>query len=203
MSLTCPRCAVSMTEHSALTEGGSHVTVDICGTCGGLWLDAQKLALVCPTVADLPARKMEIVLKGEPGANIPVCPRCAAVPYEFALMEGMEVDFCPQCSGVWLDGDEYQEGAFVPVESPREREVSPYRSAGVSGEKKKEVVCQDCARPVTVATSYVWEYGFLCRMCFGMKQQRSQARRVEDTSQSPLVDDILTWLIGPKIRRNL
>ena len=201
MSLTCPRCTVAMTEHSALTEGGPHVNVDLCPQCGGLWLDAQKLALVCPTVADLPARRTEILLRGEAAANIPVCPRCEGVPYEFALMEDMKVDFCPQCSGVWLDGDEYQEGSFVPVQSDAAREANPYRSRAEPAEKKKEVVCQDCARPVTVATSYVWEYGFLCRACFGVKLQRSQARRVEDSAQSGLVDDLLTFLIGPKIRR--
>lgn len=200
MPLTCPRCAVPMTEHSAPTEGGPVLTVDICGQCNGLWLDAQELALVCPTVADLPARKTEILLSGQAGANIPVCPRCQAVPYEFALMEDMKVDFCPRCSGVWLDGDEYEESDFIP-EQARERDVSPYRSHAAAVEKTRDVLCQDCARPVTVATSYVWEYGFLCRVCFGAKLQRSQARRVAEGPKSyRLVDDILTWLIGPKVR---
>lgn len=201
MSLTCPRCSIPMTEHSAVTEGGPHVSVDICPQCAGLWLDAQKLSLVCPTVANLPARKTEVLLTGEAGANIRVCPRCTAVPYEFAIMEDMKVDFCPQCSGVWLDGDEYQEGAFVPAEPARERDVSPYRSAGENAEKKREATCQDCARPVTVATSFVWEYGFLCRSCFGLKQQRSQARRVADSSGGIDLVDVISWLLTPSNRR--
>src|SRR5262245_29409798 len=135
MPLTCPRCSVPMTEQSAVTAEGPPVTVDICPSCKGLWLDAQKLSSVCPTVADLPSRKTEILLIGQAGTNIPSCPRCTAVPYEFALMADMLVDFCPQCSGVWLDGDEYQEGAFEPVaDSRRSREQSPYRAAADKAE---------------------------------------------------------------------
>lgn len=197
MPLTCPRCSVPMTERSAVVADGPPVTVDICGTCNGLWLDAQKLAAVCPTVSDLPARKTEVLLTGQAGANIPVCPRCAAVPYEFAVMEEMLVDFCPQCSGVWLDGDEYEESAFEPVSTPRERDRSPYRSAAPDTAKPREVTCQDCARPVTVATSYVWEYGFICRSCFAAKQQRAGARRVADSGGRIDLTDVLSWILTP------
>lgn len=206
MPLTCPRCKVTMTEQTAVTAHGPPVTVDICGECKGLWLDAQKLAAVCPTVADLPARKAEILLIGQPGANIPVCPRCNAVPYEFALMEGMLVDFCPQCSGVWLDGDEYEEGAFAPPSGngERARDRSPYRAAADTADKKREVNCQDCARPVTVATSYVWEYGFLCKACFASKNQRASARRAAE-SDDPLsraINSVLGWIATPPDPRN-
>jgi Zn-finger nucleic acid-binding protein len=202
MSLTCPRCSIEMTEHSAVTAAGPPVTVDICGQCKGLWLDAQKLALVCPTVADLPARKTEILLIGQAGANIRTCPRCSATPYEFAVMEDMRVDFCPGCAGVWLDGDEYEEGVFeLPADSRRSRERSPYRSAGDQAEKKREVTCQDCARPVTVATSYVWEYGFLCRACYAVKEQRASLRRVSESQEGmasvgTMLGDVLSWVLA-------
>jgi len=190
-----------MTEQSAVTADGPPVMVDICGQCKGLWLDAQKLAAVCPTVADLPARKSEIMLIGREGANITVCPRCNAIPYEFAVMEDMRVDFCPQCFGVWLDGDEYEEGVFAPPSSHghRARDKSPYRSAADKAEKKREVNCQDCARPVTVATSYVWEYGFLCHACFLIKDQRARSRRVSDSGDpvGRLLGDVLSWLFPP------
>jgi Zn-finger nucleic acid-binding protein len=198
MALTCPRCSVLMTEQSAITAEGPAVVVDICPSCKGLWLDAQKLEAVCPTVADLPARKTEILLVGQAGMNIPSCPRCQAVPYEFAIMEDMLIDFCPQCSGVWLDGDEYEEGAFEPLaDADRPRERSPYRAAADKAEKKREVTCQDCARSVTVATSYVWEYGFICKACFTAKEQRASNRRVAETDQSlgRVIGDVLSWIL--------
>lgn len=194
MPLTCPRCKLAMTEQSAHTAHGPHVSVDICPQCKGLWLDAQKLAAVCPTVADLPTRKTEILLVGHAGSNIPVCPRCDAVPYEFALMEDMLVDFCPQCHGVWLDGDEYEESAFEPVAAPRARERSPYRASAEKAERKAEVNCQDCARPTVVAKSYIWEYGFLCHGCYLVKEQRATHRRVAE-STGPL-DSILEGLFS-------
>jgi Zn-finger nucleic acid-binding protein len=113
-------------------------------------------------------------------------------------MEDMLVDFCPQCSGVWLDGDEYEESAFEPVSTPRERDKSPYRSAAQDTGKPREVTCQDCARPVTVATSYVWEYGFLCRACFGAKQQRAGDRRVVDAPRRIDLTDVLSWVLTPR-----
>lgn len=192
-----------MTEQSALTAHGPHVSVDICPTCKGLWLDAQKLASVCPTVADLPSRKTEILLVGHAGTNIPVCPRCNAVPYEFALMEDMLVDFCPQCQGVWLDGDEYEESAFEPVAAPRgERDASPYRSAAQKAERKSEVACQDCARPTLVAKSYIWEYGFICHGCYAVKETRATQRRANEASGplETLLDGLFSLLAPPPER---
>lgn len=184
-----------MTERTAIVPVGPPVTVDICDTCHGLWLDGQKLAAVCPTVSDLPQRKTEIMLTGRAGSHVQSCPRCQAVPYEFAIMEGMLVDFCAQCSGVWLDGDEYNESDFEPA-PVRERENNPYRSRGEMPDKPREVYCQDCARPVTVGTSYVWESGFICRSCFGLKQQRLQARRVEDSSGRMDLTDVVALFFG-------
>lgn len=199
MPLTCPRCNVAMTEQSALTAHGPPVAVDICPECKGLWLDAQKLAAVCPTVADLPSRQTEIFLVGQAGTNIPVCPRCAAVPYEFALMEDMLVDFCPQCHGVWLDGDEYEESAFEPAAPSKARERSPYRASAEKAERKSEVSCQDCSRPTVVAKSYIWEYGFLCHACYIVKEQRATHRRAA-LSTGPLdslLEAVLTFLAPP------
>jgi Zn-finger nucleic acid-binding protein len=199
MPLTCPRCNVTMTEEAALTAHGPQVTVDICPQCKGLWLDAQKLAAVCPTVADLPARKTEILLVGQAGTNIVACPRCEAVPYEFALMDDMLVDFCPQCHGVWLDGDEYEEGSFAPVAAPQARERSPYRAAADKLEKKSEVDCQDCARPTVIAKSYIWEYGFICRPCYLVKEQRATHRRAALSSGplDSLLDGLFSLLAPP------
>lgn len=192
-----------MTEQSAVTAHGPPVTVDICGQCRGLWLDAQKLAAVCPTVADLPSRKTEVLLVGHAGASLPVCPRCEAVPYEFALMEGMLIDFCPRCSGVWLDGDEYEESAFEPVAAPRSREQSPYRAAADKLERRSEVDCEACQRPTVVARSYIWENGFLCRACYLVEDERARSRRVSEATGplDGLLDGLFSIIAPPPSRR--
>lgn len=192
-----------MTEQSAVTAHGPPVTIDICPRCKGLWLDAQELAAVCPTVADLPARKTEVLLVGHAGTNIPACPRCAAVPYEFALMEDMLVDFCPQCHGVWLDGDEYEESAFEPSASPRARERSPYRASAEKAERRSEVSCQDCSRPTAVGRSYIWEHGFLCHVCFVAKQQRATTRRAAEATGplDALLEALFDGFLAPQKAR--
>jgi Zn-finger nucleic acid-binding protein len=42
--LTCPRCQQSMDTHPYF--GGGNVVVNTCERCGGIWLDAGKLALI-------------------------------------------------------------------------------------------------------------------------------------------------------------
>ena len=192
-----------MTEQSAVTAHGPPVAVDICPQCRGLWLDSQKLAAVCPTVADLPSRKTEVLLVGHAGANIPACPRCDAVPYEFALMDGMLVDFCPRCAGVWLDGDEYEESAFEPVAPPRAREQSPYRAAADRLEHRSEVGCQVCATPTLVAKSYIGETGFLCKPCHLLKEDAARARRVSEATGplDSLLEGLFSILAPPPTRR--
>lgn len=39
-----------------------------------------------------------------PGAGMP-CPVCA-VPLAMSERQGVEIDYCPQCRGVWLDRGE-------------------------------------------------------------------------------------------------
>jgi len=199
MSLTCPRCKVAMAQQSAHTASGPHVSVDICPECKGLWIDAQNLAAVCPTVADLPARRTEILLVGHAGTNIPVCPRCDAVPYEFALMEDMLVDFCPRCHGVWLDGDEYEESAFEPAAPRKARERSPYRGTAETTERKSEVDCRDCSRPTVIARSYIWEHGFICHACFIEKERRATTRRASRSTGpiEALLEGLVSLLAPP------
>jgi uncharacterized protein len=57
------------------------------------------------------------------------CPACA-VPLGMSVREGIEIDYCPSCRGVWLDQGELdkivQRSAASPfsereVERPRER----------------------------------------------------------------------------------
>ncbi len=34
------------------------------------------------------------------------CPRCAGVELKLAERQGVEIDYCPECRGIWLDRGE-------------------------------------------------------------------------------------------------
>ncbi len=64
-----------------------------------------------------------------PGAGMP-CPVCK-VPLVMSDRQGVEIDYCPQCRGVWLDRGELDKilersvADTVRVEAPRAQEQRP------------------------------------------------------------------------------
>lgn len=200
MALACPRCAIEMTTRQAHPIEGPPVDLEGCPACGGLWLDAHVIAGTCPTVAGLAERAVEILLVGRAGEHLASCPRCRAVPYEFRLMEDYVVDFCPACAGVWLDAGEYDPGIFTPrpAAAPTHRERSPYRAAAEKAERRREVLCRDCARPVVVAQSFMTDRGLVCHGCWAAREARVAARRGEDAASGPvsaLLDGVIALLL--------
>ena len=113
MDLPCPRCKnASLTPRDVIpTGGGVPAEIHRCETCKGVWLDAGTLLAICPTVAHLAAHRDEVVVTGQAGGGIAVCPRCRLTPDPIDVL-GVPVDFCVHCEGVWLDGDEYEESTL-------------------------------------------------------------------------------------------
>ncbi|HWQ13732.1 MAG TPA: zf-TFIIB domain-containing protein [Roseiflexaceae bacterium] len=64
------------------------------------------------------------------------CPVCREVALVMADRQGIEVDYCPQCRGVWLDRGELdkiiervalaQGGPTGPMRQPRDRNPAEY-----------------------------------------------------------------------------
>ena len=63
------------------------------------------------------------------------CPVCENVALSISSREGIEIDFCPQCRGVWLDRGELDKiieraapiGAGGPPPAPQPRYDEPRR----------------------------------------------------------------------------
>ena len=36
----------------------------------------------------------------------PLCPKCPTIELQLAKRNGVEIDYCPQCNGIWLDNGE-------------------------------------------------------------------------------------------------
>jgi Zn-finger nucleic acid-binding protein len=118
MGILCPRCDLSLNE---LTKTG--VTVDLCVNCRGMWLDRGELEklLVRPGVPE--RKKGRTVQCTETSSGVPTrtvwpatrthgegtlrCPRCAK-PLREARRDGVRLDTCAGCHGVWLDCGELE-----------------------------------------------------------------------------------------------
>ncbi len=50
--------------------------------------------------------RMESRLKDEKEANYMKCPSCTETVLSMSERNGIEIDFCPSCRGVWLDRGE-------------------------------------------------------------------------------------------------
>lgn len=67
------------------------------------------------------------------------CPVCKNVTLVMADRQGIEVDYCPQCRGVWLDRGELDkliERAAAAMGTP-EREAPPPRDPGAGAYRER------------------------------------------------------------------
>jgi uncharacterized protein len=106
--LPCPRCSTSL---SRMPIGG--ITVDVCESCGGLWLDRLELArfeepdsvLGEALLAHLSQFPVAIVDRSA-RLHCPRHPVVVMMRRAFSPAAPIQIDECPQCGGVWLDADE-------------------------------------------------------------------------------------------------
>lgn len=106
--MNCPACDRMLTE---VTVG--RLTVDVCqGGCGGIWFDNFELKKVDdPQEFEGGAllhigRDETVEVDTERRRNCPKCGSIVMMRHYFSEQRKVEVDACPGCGGVWLDGGE-------------------------------------------------------------------------------------------------
>lgn len=201
MALPCPRCpSAALTERSVVPSGGgASVNVHVCeGGCKGVWLDGATLTTICPTVAHLPEHRDEIALAGHPGAGIAACPRCRQTPYQLDVLD-VPIDFCLQCQGVWLDGDEYEESMLGEgAAHPAAARGGAYRTAG-NRATHGEVKCVDCGEPTPFDQTFMREHGHTCRACNTKREITATQSRIKE---SPTWLEAVVMIVGETLGRD-
>jgi Zn-finger nucleic acid-binding protein len=113
MLLCCLKCT-SVLEKARIED----IEVDLCGSCGGLWLDhgeAERLAKKMGSELDR-LRKLLRSDGGPPPVPSDVqgtCPACTSAVKEVKL-GAVTVDYCPRCKGLFMDRGEF-DGALTAV----------------------------------------------------------------------------------------
>jgi Zn-finger nucleic acid-binding protein len=82
--------------------------IDFCKESGGLWFDRGELKRFFDLAPTQLSEEEDMMLSFLRGVEHPdyamVCPCCKDVNLETMLTrQGVEVDYCPVCRGVWLD----------------------------------------------------------------------------------------------------
>ncbi len=92
-SRACPGCG-----HEMRVEILSHVEVDRCPRCYGIWFDVGEVAKAA--LCEVPP----VGLRGPSTRTCPVCKQALTV----GRMDQVEVDHCETCKGTYLDAGEIE-----------------------------------------------------------------------------------------------
>lgn len=106
--MQCPACPNSSLERQ--TDPGTHLEIDTCPDCQGLWFDAGELRqfFASPHLKEefLPdARKERPQHSFEISSKARRCPRCRKGMARPTVGD-VAVDVCQSCQGIWLDHGE-------------------------------------------------------------------------------------------------
>lgn len=98
--MKCPRCSSDLK-----VENHKGIEVDRCHQCKGMWLDYSELDQLEDTVLDKDEIKGTMVFSSFQGKLL--CPKCAEAMQRFNYRAyNLELDFCQQGHGTWLDAGE-------------------------------------------------------------------------------------------------
>ncbi len=140
----------------------------MCLACGGVWLDGGEVAVAYPGLSVLGDRRGDVLAIGTPGTGISSCPRCQVPALEVPFFD-VKLDICPDCFGVWIDGDEMEalslsmdrgDGLPVPAEV-----VGGYRTAAAGVLTKHLATCVACEKQVPLRATVSTTKGVLCEAC--------------------------------------
>jgi Zn-finger nucleic acid-binding protein len=109
-AMNCPKCQGTL---QAMTIEG--VDVDFCDTCYGIWFDEGEVAFMMELPADIPDPEAE--RRVMPTNHL--CPRCGnghrMEEIKFSKVDGLLLDRCPTCKGIWLDPGELRKLEHIAV----------------------------------------------------------------------------------------
>ena len=98
------RCPVDRSELLQQQLGTANIA--ICRDCGGLWLTRAARQAPSPDPTTLPEATRKPREGSAPKRKFRLCPGCPnALTRE--RVEGIEIDRCKFCDGIWLDAGEY------------------------------------------------------------------------------------------------
>ncbi len=170
--MLCPRCAQPLAVLDLPTER-AEVQIDGCRRCRGVFIDGAELEEVVPAIAR--AVETGAVRHQIHGERLTACPRCASAQTTVFHFQGIWVDHCRECRGVWLDGHEHQ-GLWDRVRSTVQQ-VRTYRDAPTPRPPIPLAKCFACQQQVPQRDTIFTGKGPLCTGCVRARLSASTSYR--------------------------
>jgi Zn-finger nucleic acid-binding protein len=107
--MDCFRCRQAM--RKGHRDG---VLVDVCENCGGLWLDAGELEAMERKEAQergelIRQARQELTEESRQVLKVvDLCPKCQVVKLKQIVKRGVQLDYCPNCKGLFFDDRELE-----------------------------------------------------------------------------------------------
>lgn len=143
-TLNCPKCQTPMEEFE---YAGSGVMIDKCPKGCGFWLDDGELDKVQIMMEYYEKITNPSPLPQDTKITERKCPHCKEKLVEKEY-EGVPIDVCLKCAGVWLDKDELYEiikRREVKFSEEEKKSVEPEKSMqGTQAELIPEINCPVC-----------------------------------------------------------
>jgi Zn-finger nucleic acid-binding protein len=143
-----------------------------------MWFDEHELSELGPSVAKIPMRVPSLE-DGKVHSRLPACPACEApgAMTEFPVLD-VVLDVCTKCSGVFLDGGEYE--AIARAEGAQQPAVGDYRTAPKAARAiKGSFECPRCGESIPSSEGMVLPAGLVCGPCY---YKYDEARLAADTA---------------------
>ena len=138
--MKCPACENELAEK--IVDG---ITVDICDEgCGGVWFDNFEFKKfdephesAGESLSDIEGQQ-GLELDHSEKRGCPKCPNIIMRRYFYSAKRKTEIDECPTCAGIWLDGGELKTiRAAFESEEEKDKAADKYLNEMFSGDFEK------------------------------------------------------------------
>jgi Zn-finger nucleic acid-binding protein len=109
------------------------------------------------------------------------CPNCQTVELENSLLNDVEVDFCPQCLGIWFEIDEFEQAKNKKDKSLNWLDIDLWKDGKKFSLDKSQKSCPLCEVPF-----YGVKYGSsgikvdICNLCQSLWLDRGEFAKIID-----------------------
>ena len=139
MKRECPRCFLELVPE-VLKRGIWKIEIDKCSSCNGIYLDKGELLSL---TKNKPLHHLTTAHLGVDSDSVLLCPSCGSI-MDAEYPNGVEIDVCLSCNGVWLDNEEVE----------KLRSIDPSELEQLSPEKIAEIY--DAGGQVTYTGLFGW-----------------------------------------------
>lgn len=130
-----------------------------------------------------------------------LCPICKKVSLKKAIIAETEVDYCPNCLGLWFKEDELRQAKDVKDRNLRWLDIDLWKDADKFKISPGQKLCSSCRLPV-----YEVKYGSsdikvdVCNLCRGIWLDRGEFKKIisylREEADKEILDHYLKNLIS-------